>query len=101
MASDKIKVGALAKALKIEAKELLKTLHDLGVEAKTSASSIDAEAAKLIKDLFKEKSAPPTAKPQPESKPAKTAPTSAAAEKTTKAAAESTAEAGKIGRAHV
>ncbi|MFA4858591.1 MAG: translation initiation factor IF-2 [Candidatus Margulisiibacteriota bacterium] len=58
MASDKIKVGALAKTLKIEVKDLLKTLHDLGVEAKTSASSIDAEAAKLVNALLQEKTAP-------------------------------------------
>lgn len=50
---DKIKVGVLAEELKITPKELLVILKDLGVSAKTAASAIDGESAKLVKDLIK------------------------------------------------
>jgi translation initiation factor IF-2 len=51
----KIKVGDLAKELKIESKDLLKTLKDLGIAAKTAASSIDEESAKVVRELLKPK----------------------------------------------
>ncbi|MFC1511126.1 translation initiation factor IF-2 [Candidatus Margulisiibacteriota bacterium] len=47
----KIKVGALAKRLKIDTKELLKVLKDLNVSAKTAASSIDEETAQIVKEV--------------------------------------------------
>ncbi|MBU0686582.1 MAG: translation initiation factor IF-2 [Candidatus Margulisbacteria bacterium] len=50
----KVKVGSLAKTLKIEVKELLTLLKDLGVDAKTSASSVEADSAKLVKELVQE-----------------------------------------------
>lgn len=63
----KIKVGDLAKELGKTAKELLVLLADLKVAAKTSASTIDAESAALVKELVKESAAPkksaPIAKP--------------------------------------
>ncbi|OGC10585.1 translation initiation factor IF-2 [candidate division WOR-1 bacterium RIFCSPHIGHO2_02_FULL_53_26] len=64
----KIKVGDLAKELNIAAKDLLARLKDLGVAAKTSASSIDEESANIVRELLKPKTpaakAPPAA-PQP------------------------------------
>lgn len=70
----KVKVGSLAKTLKIKIKELLVILKDLGVDAKTSASSIDTDSAKLVKELVQEQ--------QGKKKPKKAKP---AAKKTTKA----------------
>ena len=55
----KVKVGDLAKELKVEAKELLKTLKDLGIVAKTAASSIDDESAKVVRDLLNPKAPAP------------------------------------------
>ena len=52
---EKIKVGTLAEELKISAKELLKVLKDLGIAAKTAASSIDEESAKIVRDVVKPK----------------------------------------------
>ncbi|MDD4179168.1 MAG: translation initiation factor IF-2 [Candidatus Margulisbacteria bacterium] len=49
----KIKVSDLAKELNITSKELLASLKDLGVAAKTAASSIDEESAKVVRELFK------------------------------------------------
>lgn len=62
----KVKVGELAKELKITAKELLAALKDLGVPAKTAASSIDEESAKIVSSILKPKPvAPPPPKPAP------------------------------------
>lgn len=47
-----IKVSALAEELKMEAKDLLKQLKDLGVSAKTSASIVSEEDAKAVRDLL-------------------------------------------------
>ena len=47
-----IKVAKLAEDLKIEPKDLLKTLKDLGVAAKTSASMISEEDAKAVEELL-------------------------------------------------
>jgi len=55
----KIKVSELAKELKITPKELLTALKDLGVAAKTAASSVDEESAKIVREILKPKPAPP------------------------------------------
>ncbi len=47
-----IKVSKLAEDLKLDPKDLLKTLKDLGVAAKTSASVITEEEAKTVEDLL-------------------------------------------------
>ncbi|MFA5104649.1 MAG: translation initiation factor IF-2 [Candidatus Margulisiibacteriota bacterium] len=52
-APKKIKVEALSKELKTDVKELLSILKDLDINAKTKASSIDEESAKLITELIK------------------------------------------------
>lgn len=54
----KIKVGVLAKELKIEVKDLVKALKDLGIVVKTSASSIDDDTVAVIKDLLNPKPKP-------------------------------------------
>jgi translation initiation factor IF-2 len=51
----KIKVGDLAKELKITTKELIKLLADLGVAVKTAASAIDEESARVVKELTQPK----------------------------------------------
>ena len=51
----KIKVGDLAKELKIPAKELLATLKELGVAAKTAASPLDEDSVKIVRELSKPK----------------------------------------------
>ena len=48
----KIKVADLAKELGKDPKELLTVLKDLGVSAKTTASSIDEESAKIVRELL-------------------------------------------------
>ncbi len=60
----KIKVDALARELGVDAKQLLSNLKDLGISAKTKASSIDEESVKIIRDLFKAEEK----KPEPASK---------------------------------
>jgi len=50
-----IKVGSLAKKLKLATKDLLIMLKDLGVEAKTAASSIDDEVAQVVEDVVSPK----------------------------------------------
>src|SRR3989339_693403 len=47
----KIKVSDLAKELGLSSKDLLQTLKDLGVSAKTAASSIDAESAQVVREI--------------------------------------------------
>ncbi|MFH1710081.1 MAG: translation initiation factor IF-2 [bacterium] len=47
-----IKVSKLAEDLKIDPKDLLATLKDLGVSAKTSASVISEEDTKAVKELL-------------------------------------------------
>ncbi|MBI5701271.1 translation initiation factor IF-2 [Candidatus Saganbacteria bacterium] len=54
---EKIKVSALAKELNKTSKELLAILKDVGVDAKTAASSIDPESAKIVRDLLSPKTA--------------------------------------------
>lgn len=49
----KVRVSALAKELDLGTRELLKILKDLGVPAKTASSSIDEDAAKIVKDVVK------------------------------------------------
>lgn len=73
----KIKVEQLAVELGTDVKKLLSTLKDLGIEAKTKASSIDEESAKIIRDLFlvekkkePEVKSPPKAEEPPISAPA-------------------------------
>ncbi|MFH1387649.1 MAG: translation initiation factor IF-2 [bacterium] len=61
----KIKVGDLAKELGVANKDLLAALKDLGVAAKTSASSIDEESAKVVTELLKPKAKIETPKPAP------------------------------------
>ena len=48
----KIKVGALAKEFGKTTKEVLLILKDMGIDAKTAASSIDEEAVKVIRELL-------------------------------------------------
>jgi translation initiation factor IF-2 len=57
----KIKVSDLAKELGLASKDLLQTLKDLGVAAKTAASSIDAEAAQVVREI----NAPKAPVPEP------------------------------------
>lgn len=52
-APKKIKVEALSKELKTDPKELLAILKDLGVPAKTKASSIEEESARLVTELIR------------------------------------------------
>jgi len=47
-----IKVAKLAEDLSVDPKDLLKTLKDLGVAAKTSASMISEEDAKAVEELL-------------------------------------------------
>ncbi len=75
-APKKIKVEALSKELKTDPKELLAILKDLGVPAKTKASSIEEESARLVTELIrsgkqkdkspdkKTETAPPVEKPR-------------------------------------
>ena len=69
----KIKVGTLAKKLGLTSKELIKILNDLGVPAKTAASSVDEEAAQVVKGVSapkEEKKPKAEAAPPKEEKPA-------------------------------
>lgn len=61
-----IKVSKLAEDLKIEPKDLLKTLKDLGVAAKTSASMISEEDAKAVEELLLKSRKPKEEKPAEE-----------------------------------
>src|SRR3990167_4354416 len=54
----KIKVGSFAKEIGITTKELLKILSDLGIDAKTAASSIDEESAGIVKEIVAPKREP-------------------------------------------
>ena len=69
---EKLKVSELAKELGKPAKEILAALKDLGVAAKTAASSIDPESAKVVRELLLpkkvEKPAPPPPPPPPSPK---------------------------------
>lgn len=65
----KIKVGKLAKDLGIDTKELLSILKDLGVPAKTAASSVDDEAAQVVKEVVKPSAKALPGKPQTEKTP--------------------------------
>jgi translation initiation factor IF-2 len=51
----KVRVYELARELGLEAKELLKKLHELGVEAKSHMSGLDEETANLEIESLKEK----------------------------------------------
>ncbi|MFC1495887.1 translation initiation factor IF-2 [Candidatus Margulisiibacteriota bacterium] len=48
----KIRVSALAKELGKSSKELIEILKDLGIAVKTHASSVDAEAVKVVTELL-------------------------------------------------
>ncbi|MEK7375599.1 MAG: translation initiation factor IF-2 [Candidatus Margulisiibacteriota bacterium] len=48
----RIKIEQLARELGADIKKLLSNLKDLGIAAKTRASSIDEESATIIRDLF-------------------------------------------------
>lgn len=54
-AADKVKVSSLAKELGKSNEELLSILKDLGISVKTSASSIDLESVKIVKELLETK----------------------------------------------
>lgn len=69
----KIKVGELAKQIKLSTKELLEKLKELGVEAKTAASSIDREVAKVVKDVLPAYAKAPAGKKREKKKPQKRA----------------------------
>ena len=64
-AKKKIKVSKLAEDLKVEPKELLRTLKELGVSAKTSASSISEEDAKAVEELLSKKKIEPVKEEAP------------------------------------
>ncbi len=51
--TNKIKVEALAKELSKEPKEVIAILKDLGIPAKTKASTIEEESAKLVIEIIK------------------------------------------------
>lgn len=70
----KIKVSELAKELNKTSKELLQVLADLKVTAKTAASSIDEESAKVVRELLAPKKEAPAAPPQPAPEPIPTPP---------------------------
>jgi translation initiation factor IF-2 len=53
----KIKISALAKELNVPVKDLINSLKDLGIEVKTSASSIDEETAKIVTEITAPKGA--------------------------------------------
>jgi len=58
-----IKVSKLAEDLSLDPKDLLKTLKDLGVAAKTSASMISEEDAKAVEELLAKAKKPKEEKP--------------------------------------
>ena len=66
----KIKISDLAKELGKTSKELLVILKDLGVVAKTAASSIEEESAQVVRDLLSPKKEVPKEKPSPIPSPA-------------------------------
>ena len=66
----KIKISDLAKELGKTSKELLVILKDLGVTAKTAASSIEEESAQVVRDLLSPKKEVPKEKPSPIPSPA-------------------------------
>lgn len=51
-----MKVSELAKSLKLKTEDLLKTLKELGIDAKSPSSVISKENAQIVKDLSKKKS---------------------------------------------
>ncbi|MFA4843391.1 MAG: translation initiation factor IF-2 [Candidatus Margulisiibacteriota bacterium] len=64
----KIRVSELAKELQTTSKELLLKLKELGVAAKTASSSLEEDAAKIVRDLL----APKVNKAKPEPAPVPT-----------------------------
>lgn len=68
-APKKVKVESLAAELKTDVKQLLTILKDLGISAKTKASSIDMDSAKIVTDLVLSKGKTETA-PQKKEEPA-------------------------------
>lgn len=50
----KVRVYELAKNMGLESKELLKQLHELGVEVRSHMSALDEETAKLVLETVKE-----------------------------------------------
>ncbi len=69
----KIKVDALAKELNVDVKLLLGHLKDLGIPAKTKASSIDEASAQIVKGLVSK--TPKKDEPKKEQPPVKAAAT--------------------------
>lgn len=71
--SEKVRIYQLAKDLGIESKDLITALVDMGVDAKTASSSIDAETADMVKQLLEdsqeETSKPAESATKTESKP--------------------------------
>lgn len=66
--SEKIRIYQLAKELKVENKELMSKLDEMGVEYKSHSSTLDYETAEIIKSLLNPAadSAPAIASAQPE-----------------------------------
>jgi len=62
----KVKVEKLAEQLGIDPKKLLSYLKDLGISAKTKASSIDEESARIVTELIRGKA---EAKEEPKKQP--------------------------------
>ncbi|HZJ08241.1 MAG TPA: translation initiation factor IF-2 N-terminal domain-containing protein, partial [Trueperaceae bacterium] len=69
--SDKVRIYQLARELEVENSELLARLDELGVEYKSVSSTLDAETADTVKQLFDTAAAKPGAKPA--ARPAATA----------------------------
>jgi len=60
-----IKVSQLAEEIGKDPKELLKMLKDMGISAKTAASSVSEEDAKAVKEMLAKEKAPAIKKEEP------------------------------------
>lgn len=67
--NEKIKVSQLAKELGLETKDLIRILKGLNIIVKTAASSIEAESAKLVKELIEEQKEKTTKTPPKKEEP--------------------------------
>ena len=76
---NKIKVSDLAKELGLNSPDLLTILKDLGVVAKTAASSIDLDSAKTVKEVIEDKASESTVKQEKQQIEVKETPKPAAA----------------------
>ena len=65
----KIRVYELAKELGLESKEVLERAHALGIEVKTASSSLEDEAADLIRLAHEEEKSPEVPDSEPEAVP--------------------------------